>query len=116
MVRLEYPGYQSLQRRVVLNATRPAETLDLSLVRAPGAVAPPAPSASKSKETRPAEAGFHGGVNFESRPAGAKVFIDDAQVGVTPLSLPSVRAGSHAVRFELNGFRRWTASVQRGGR
>ena len=104
MVRLEYPGYQSLQRRVVLNATRPAETLDL-----PGACAgcrgAPAPAASKST-------GFHGGVLFESRPAGAKVFIDNAQVGVTPLSMPSVRAGSHAVRFELNGFRRWTASVR----
>ena len=110
MVRLEYPGYQPLQRRVVLNATRPAETLIPRTCA--HAVAPPAPPRHRNRRARPVEAGFHGGVVFESRPAGAKVFIDNAQVGVTPLSMPSVRAGSHAVRFELNGFRRWTASVR----
>jgi hypothetical protein len=40
------------------------------------------------------------------------VFIDNTQVGVTPLQMPGVRAGSHAVRFELDGFKRWSASVR----
>jgi len=116
MVRLERAGYQPLQRRVVLNETRPVENLTLPLVKTPGTAAaappPPPPSSSKSKTTRAADSGFHGVVLFESRPAGAKVFIDNTQVGVTPLQMAAVRAGSHAVRFELTGFNRWSASVR----
>ena len=36
MVRLERAGYQPLQRRVVLNETRPVENLTLPLVKTPG--------------------------------------------------------------------------------
>jgi hypothetical protein len=116
MVRLERAGYQPLQRRVVLNETRPVENLTLPLVKTPGSAAvvppPPPPSSAKSKTARAADSGYHGVVLFESRPSGAKVFIDNTQVGVTPLQMAAVRAGSHAVRFELTGFNRWTASVR----
>jgi hypothetical protein len=47
----------------------------------------------------------------ESRPAGAAVFVDGRLAGQTPLSLPDVRVGSHAVRIERAGYRIWTASV-----
>ena len=112
MVRLERAGYQPLQRRVVLNATRPVENLSLPLVKTPGFAATAPPPASAAKTPRAAEGGYHGVVVFESRPAGAKVFIDNTQVGVTPLQMAGVRAGSHAVRFELTGFSRWSASVR----
>jgi serine/threonine protein kinase len=115
MVRLERAGYQPLQRRVVLNANRPVENLNLPLVKAPGsavATSPPPAAASNAKSARADGAGYHGVVLFESRPTGAKVFIDNTQVGVTPLQMPGVRAGSHAVRFELDGFKRWSASVR----
>lgn len=39
-----------------------------------------------------------------SKPAGAKVFVDDEEVGVAELEAP-VYAGNHTVRFELEGHR-----------
>jgi hypothetical protein len=47
-----------------------------------------------------------------SRPAGAEVFVDGALVGQTPLVIPSVRPGTHDVRIELAGHRRWATSVR----
>jgi hypothetical protein len=39
------------------------------------------------------------------------VFIDRQQVGETPLQLPQVHAGSHAIWIEREGYKRWTAAV-----
>jgi hypothetical protein len=47
-----------------------------------------------------------------SKPAGASVFLDGRDVGKTPLSVPAVTAGSHVVRLELAGYRRWSSSVR----
>jgi hypothetical protein len=48
----------------------------------------------------------------ESRPAGASVYLDGRLVGVTPLALPSVPAGEHNVRLQLDGYQSWTSLVQ----
>jgi len=40
------------------------------------------------------------------------VYLDGRLVGTTPLSLPSVTAGSHAIRLEHDGYRRWTSSIR----
>jgi hypothetical protein len=50
-------------------------------------------------------------IGIDSEPSGAAVFLDRRQVGVTPLELPEVRAGSHAIRIARDGYRHWTASV-----
>jgi hypothetical protein len=39
------------------------------------------------------------------------VFVDRQQVGETPLQLPGLRAGSHVVRIERDGYDRWTTAV-----
>jgi PEGA domain len=54
---------------------------------------------------------FFGSVSVASQPAGAQVVIDGRPVGVTPFQ-SEVRAGSHVVRVELDGYSRWSASVQ----
>jgi hypothetical protein len=54
---------------------------------------------------------FFGSVSVASEPAGAQVVIDGRPVGVTPFQ-SEVRAGSHVVRVELDGYSRWSASVQ----
>jgi hypothetical protein len=51
----------------------------------------------------------------ESRPAGASVFLDGRLIGTTPLSLPGVAIGDHAVRIELAGYNQWTSSVRLAG-
>ena len=58
------------------------------------------------------DAAFAGALAVDSRPTGAKVFMDGKLVGTTPLALPSVPAGSHAIRLEHDGYRRWSSSVR----
>lgn len=48
----------------------------------------------------------------DSRPAGARVFVDGKLVGTTPLLLDSIDAGEHTVRLELDGFRAWTTGTK----
>jgi hypothetical protein len=47
----------------------------------------------------------------ESEPPGSVVFVDRQLVGNTPLQLRRLRAGSHVVRIERNGYDRWTTAV-----
>lgn len=47
----------------------------------------------------------------DSEPAGSAVFVDRQLVGETPLELTQLRAGSHVVRIERDGYDRWTAAV-----
>ena len=56
-----------------------------------------------------------GALTVDSRPTGAQVFLDGKLVGTTPLSLPQVAAGEHAVRLEHDGYRRWSSSIRVGG-
>jgi serine/threonine protein kinase len=55
---------------------------------------------------------FRGTLVVESRPTGATVLLDGREVGTTPLTLPSVNAGSHAVKVELAGYSNWSSAVQ----
>jgi hypothetical protein len=48
----------------------------------------------------------------DSRPTGAKVYLDGKLMGDTPLSLQTVAVGEHAVRLEREGYRRWLSSVR----
>jgi len=61
-----------------------------------------------------APAGTAAGVaalQIDSRPSGARVWIDGMPVGVTPLMMPAVAAGPHSVRMELDGYQPWSGSV-----
>jgi eukaryotic-like serine/threonine-protein kinase len=72
-----------------------------------------APAARKPPPPRPkTTAAFVGSLSVVSRPAGATVTLDGRIVGVTPLTLPEVAAGSHAVRLDLAGYLMWSASTQ----
>lgn len=99
-VRITHDGYASDERRVVITSSRPPQSLTVALVRA-RAAAPATPAGW-----------FTGALAVESRPAGAKVFVDGKLVGTTPMALPSVPAGSHAIRLEHDGYRRWASSVR----
>ena len=45
---------------------------------------------------------------MESLPSGAAVFIDQRDVGRTPVQVRRLRAGSHVIRIEHEGYERWT--------
>jgi PEGA domain len=105
-VKITRDGYAPEERRFVVTSSRPAQSMTVALAPA-RAVAPAraeAPTASTGR--------FAGALAVDSRPAGAKVFMDGTLVGTTPIALPSVPAGSHAIRLEYEGYRRWSSSVR----
>jgi hypothetical protein len=95
-VRVARAGFTPFEQRVAIDAGRPARSLELALTRAASAAAAPA--------AVPSEAAAPGSLLVESRPAGARVTLDGAAVGVTPVTLPNVPAGSHAIRIERSGY------------
>lgn len=94
-VRVVRAGFAPVEERVAIDAGRPARSLELTLTRgaAAGATAPVA-----------ADAAAPGSLLVESRPAGARVLVDGAEAGVTPLTVPSLAAGPHTVRIERAGY------------
>ncbi len=113
-IRVMRDGYTAQERRVTLSADEPSLSLTFELARPRVAAAPTArPTAAVSGSTpTTAGRGYVGALIVESRPSGARVFLDGRSVGTTPLTLTDVSAGEHAIRLELEGFRRWTASVR----
>jgi hypothetical protein len=53
---------------------------------------------------------FKGELIIDSTPKQADVFVNQQRVGATPLRL-MVRAGSHVIRMEQNGYERWSQAV-----
>ena len=104
VVRVTRQGYVAAERRVRISAAQPTQAIDVELVAARPVreAAPPPQAAGRSS----------GSLMVESRPAGARVFVDGRLVGTTPLLLDAVVAGAHAVRLELEGFSPWTATAQ----
>ncbi len=105
----------------------PAPTTRAAPAKPTATAAPPAPApaarkpaekkaAAAATRTPPASsstaAAFVGSLSISSRPAGATVILDGRAVGTTPLTLPEVAAGSHAVRLVLAGYRSWSVSAQ----
>ena len=105
-VKITHDGYAPEERRLVITASRPAQSMTVALARVSAA-------APRSAQTPIAPAGrFTGALSGVSRPPGAQVFLDGKLVGATPMSLPAVAAGSHAIRLEHDGYRRWSSSVR----
>jgi hypothetical protein len=101
VVTVTAPGQPQWQQTVTLSPARPAQSLEVSLDGT--AVAP---------STTPVPAGTAAaGLQIESRPSGAQVWVDGSPAGVTPVVVPSVAAGTHSVRIELAGYQPWSTSV-----
>ena len=54
---------------------------------------------------------YVGALTVDSEPTGSVVFVDGQQIGETPVELAGLRAGSHVVRIERDGYDRWTTAV-----
>jgi hypothetical protein len=104
-VKVTRDGYVTEERRVVVTASRPAQSMTVEL-------APVRAAASKRQPSGATEERFVGSLAVDSRPTGAKVFMDGTLVGTTPMALPSVPVGSHVIRLEHDGYRHWSSSVR----
>ncbi len=128
-VRLVHEGYATDERRIVITASRSPQSMSVTLAgtRAAERASPPisggqtgAPPVAGRKTSPPiagrsgpaTSGGTLGSLSVDSRPAGAKVFIDDKPVGVTPIVLSQIGAGDHVVRLEQAGYRQWSSSVR----
>jgi len=73
---------------------------------------PPTVSFSKGEPRPPARTvSYVGTLTIDSEPGG-EVFIDRASAGHTPLRMEKLKAGSHLVWIERDGYRRWTRVVE----
>ncbi|MEQ1908906.1 MAG: PEGA domain-containing protein [Vicinamibacterales bacterium] len=103
VVRLAHQGYVAAERRVRIGSAQPAQSIDVELVARPAREI----AASSAAPERTS-----GSLTFDSRPTGARVFVDEALLGTTPLQIDAITSGDHAVRFELDGFGPWSTTVR----
>jgi len=61
---------------------------------------------------RPELPRFRGSLEVHSTPEGGQVFLNGQVVGVTPLVLNDLAAGSRALRIVLEGHEAWSTGVQ----
>ena len=118
-VGIEAPGYGLQTREVTLSASETVAALSVELVRSgvppPAGTLPPAP-AEPATPPAPVVAGTGdgttGSVFVESRPAGARVLIDGARAGLTPIVVADLPAGRREVRIEQDGYAPWVTVVE----
>lgn len=65
-----------------------------------------------SPSVRTTNGPFVGSLRIDSLPQGARVFIDRKEVGMTPLLMANLVAGSHAVRLEAEGHTPWSSAIR----
>jgi hypothetical protein len=53
-----------------------------------------------------------GTLQVSSSPTGAQVFLDNVYVGITPITVPQVTAGSHTVLLKLSQYEDWQVTAQ----
>lgn len=78
----------------------------------PAATPRPAPAAPPAQEAEQPPPQFRGTLVVNSTPPGARVYVNGAVIGVTPLVLQDVPVGSRAVRVDLQGYERWSSVLQ----
>jgi len=114
-IRIERNGYEPEERKLELTARRPTYSATIPL-QAPSAArgvaaAPRGDSVATEKPVEQEKSG-PGGLNVQSRPTGARVYVNDQLAGSTPIAVPDVPAGPVRVRIELDGYQPWVTVVR----
>jgi PEGA domain len=99
-------------RRQTGNSTPQRRPVAQSLPEEPSPPRSQPPVAAQSKPTVVRSSNFIGTLEVQSDPPGAAVFINRERVGETPLQLRKLRAGSHVIGIEREGYERWTAALR----
>ena len=113
VVRVVQPGFEVARKEVALSSSAPSGTFDTTLRPAKAPARVPAPEAKAAQAAPPASpskppAATTGEIYVDSRPRGARVFIDGKEVGVTPVQLTAQPPGRRVVRLELVDHQSWT--------
>ena len=78
----------------------------------PAATRRNAAATSPAARTNTSPGSYRGSLVLRSTPEGARVFVNGALVGSTPLILENLPVGSRAVRIEADGYQDWSTSTQ----
>jgi hypothetical protein len=54
----------------------------------------------------------NGQITVRSSPSGANIYVDNAYMGLTPLTLVNIPAGDHTIILKMNGYQNWQSSVK----
>jgi serine/threonine-protein kinase len=101
-IRIAREGYAADERTLQITAARPSAATTFTL----------RPS-NNARVTAGAQG--TGALNVQSRPAGARVFVNERLAGATPIAVPDIPAGRATVRIELDGYRPWITTVRVAG-
>ena len=101
-------GNTELRDLPVIDRDLPAPPEPIAKSRSVREAATPAPP--PPRETK--RTVFVGALQIDSAPQGAQVFVDRKAVGVTPVLVTDLSAGSHAIRVEADGHLAWSSAVR----
>ena len=90
------------------NEPRPPASIALAALDAPAARVTEAPARKAPRAAQTPK--YVGTLSIDADPGG-DVFLNRQRVGHTPLRLANLRAGSHLIWIEREGYRRWTRVV-----
>jgi hypothetical protein len=112
-VRVVQPGFEVATKQIALSSSAPSGTFETTLRPAKAPARVPAPEAKAAQAPPPARpskppAATSGEIYVDSRPRGARVFVDGKEVGVTPVQLTAQPPGRRVVRLELVDHQSWT--------
>jgi serine/threonine protein kinase len=99
-------GSTAVASRATASDSRSRARPALEAARA-GESQPAAPSGSSKDDDATGSMLF-----VDSQPRGATLYVDDKVVGTTPLAIPAVPAGEHALRLESEGRPAWSSPVR----
>jgi hypothetical protein len=119
VVRVVSPGYDVAREEITLSPSAASRNVSIKLQRPQRTAAAAKPSAPAPRPAAPpaappsaaSKAPLTGSIYVDSRPRGARVFVDGKEIGTTPVQIPGVRIGSHVVRLQLADHRIWSNSV-----
>jgi len=64
-----------------------------------------------STDLVPKEEPDYGSISVNSNPQGARVYLDNAYKGDTPLNIRNVATGRHSIRIMLSGYEEWSRDI-----
>jgi hypothetical protein len=53
----------------------------------------------------------YGSISVNSNPKGAKVYLDNAYKGLTPLKLDNINSGQRGIKIVMSGYQEWTSYI-----
>jgi hypothetical protein len=94
----------------IVDSGPPSPTQKAASVSAAASRPAPAPPTRPPARAAPRPVGYVGTLTIDATPAG-DVLLNRQRVGRTPVRLEKLRAGSHLIWIERDGYRRWTRVV-----